>query len=311
MQKLIFLYQRNGDDLSPVDIRKIAKAKALSEVEKQMSAFKGWGVMGDWDKPYLTLNSGYEIRQLRVLTDMIKNGHIYRQLKPVYWSPSSKSALAESELEYNEAHVSQSIHVRFPLTNLSANLKERWSKFKDIHALIWTTTPWTIPSNKAISVHPDLNYSLIKVESETFIVASDRVEPLEDQLNKEVEILDQVLGKELLGCEYQHPLNGERNPVIGGDHITAESGTGLVHTAPGHGMEDYEVCLAHKIAPFSPVDDAGRFTAEAGDRLAGKDAFTEGTTTVIEMLGPNIVLQQAYTHKYPYDWRTKKPVMLR
>ncbi|KAG2198396.1 hypothetical protein INT47_009801, partial [Mucor saturninus] len=303
--------RRNGDDLSPVDIRKIAKAKALSEVEKQMTAFKGWGVMGDWDNPYLTLNSGYEIRQLRVLTDMIKNGHIYRQLKPVYWSPSSKSALAESELEYNEAHVSQSIHVRFPVTKLSSDLNTKWSKYKDIHALIWTTTPWTIPSNKAISVHPDLSYSLIKVDSHNYIVATDRVQPLTQELNKDVEILDEVSGKDLLGCEYQHPLNQQTNPIIGGDHVTAESGTGLVHTAPGHGMEDYEVCLAHHIAPFSPVDDAGRFTWEAGDQLEGKEAFTDGTTTVIDMLGSHIILQQAYTHKYPYDWRTKKPVMLR
>lgn len=294
-----------------MDIRKIAKAKALSEVEKQMSAFKGWGVMGDWDKPYLTLNSGYEIRQLRVLTDMIKNGHIYRQLKPVYWSPSSKSALAESELEYNEAHVSQSIHVRFPLTQLSTDLKTKWSKYNDIHALIWTTTPWTIPSNQAISVHPDLSYSLIKVDSHTYIVATDRVQPLSQELAKDVEVLDQVSGKDLLGCEYQHPLNHQTNPIIDGHHVTAESGTGLVHTAPGHGMEDYEVCLAHHIAPFSPVDDAGIFTAEAGDQLVGKEAFGEGTTKVIDMLGSNIVLQKAYTHKYPYDWRTKKPVMLR
>ncbi|GAA5795050.1 hypothetical protein HPULCUR_000401 [Helicostylum pulchrum] len=303
--------RRKGDDLSPVDIRKIAKAKALSEVDKQMTAFKSWGVMGDWDKPYLTLNSGYEIRQLRVLIDMIKNGYIYRQLKPVYWSPSSKSALAESELEYNEAHISQSIHVRFALTNLSTQLKQKWSQYKDINALIWTTTPWTIPSNKAISVHPELNYSLVKIENDTFIVASDRVDALQTELKKEIVVLDQVAGQELLGCEYKHPLFDEKMPIIGAQHVTAESGTGLVHTAPGHGMEDYEACLAHGIKPFSPVDDGGKFTKEAGEGLEGKEAFTDGTEAVIQMLGPSIILQQAYSHKYPYDWRTKKPVMLR
>lgn len=276
-----------------------------------MTAFKSWGVMGDWDKPYLTLNSGYEIRQLRVLIDMIKNGYIYRQLKPVYWSPSSKSALAESELEYNEAHISQSIHVRFALTNLSTQLKQKWSQYKDINALIWTTTPWTIPSNKAISVHPELNYSLVKIENDTFIVASDRVDALQTELKKEIVVLDQVAGQELLGCEYKHPLFDEKMPIIGAQHVTAESGTGLVHTAPGHGMEDYEACLAHGIKPFSPVDDGGKFTKEAGEGLEGKEAFTDGTEAVIQMLGPSIILQQAYSHKYPYDWRTKKPVMLR
>ncbi|KAI8087562.1 tRNA synthetases class I-domain-containing protein [Thamnidium elegans] len=303
--------RRKGDDLSPVDIRKIAKAKALSEVEKQMAAFKSWSVMGDWDNPYLTLNSGYEIRQLRVLIDMIKNGYIYRQLKPVYWSPSSKSALAESELEYNEAHISQSIHVRFALTNLSTQLKQKWSQHKDINALIWTTTPWTIPSNKAISVHPELNYSLVKIENDIFVVASDRVDALQAELTKEIVVLDQVVGQELLGCEYKHPLFDEKMPIIGAQHVTAESGTGLVHTAPGHGMEDYEACLAHGIIPFSPVDDEGKFTKEAGEGLEGKEAFTEGTEAVIQMLGSSIILQQAYSHKYPYDWRTKKPVMLR
>lgn len=277
-----------------------------------MTDFKSWGVMGDWDKPYLTMDSDFEIRQLRVLTDMIKRGHIYRQLKPVYWSPSSKSALAESELEYNEAHVSQSIHVRFSLTELPSNLKEKWSQYKDIHALIWTTTPWTIPSNKAISVHPELNYSLVKVEnSGTYIVASERVDALKEELNEDVQVLDQVTGKDLLGAQYKHPLNGQLNPVIAGEHVTAESGTGLVHTAPGHGMEDYEVCLAHGIAPFSPVDDEGRLTKEAGPGLEGKEAFTEGNAAVIELLGSEVVLQSEYAHKYPYDWRTKKPVILR
>lgn len=223
-----------------------------------MSSFKSWGVMGDWEDPYLTLSNDYEIRQLRVLTNMIKNGYIYRQLKPVYWSPSSKSALAESELEYKEDHVSKSIHVRFSLRDLAPALTQKWKKHldnSDIYALIWTTTPWTIPSNKAISVHPELKYSLVKLVGKegTYVVASDRIEAFkEEMIASDVEVLDQVLGSELLGSTYQHPLNNGLMPIIGGNHVTAESGTGLVHTAPGHGMEDYEVCLGHGIAPFSP-----------------------------------------------------------
>lgn len=212
--------------------------------------------MGDWDNPYLTLTNDYEIRQLRVLTDMIKNGHIYRQLKPVYWSPSSKSALAESELEYKDDHVSPSIHVRFPLTQLPANLEQKWKEYGDINALIWTTTPWTIPSNKAISVHPELAYSLVDVtegdKKGVYIVCTDRVEAFKSEINAEnIKVLDQVTGEELLGSKYKHPLNGESLSIIGGDHVTSESGTGLVHTAPGHGMEDYEICLKHGIEPFS------------------------------------------------------------
>lgn len=216
--------------------------------------------MGDWEDPYLTLSNDYEIRQLRVLTDMIKKGHIYRQLKPVYWSPSSKSALAESELEYKEDHVSKSIHVRFSLKELAPALKKKWDfhlKNQDLYALIWTTTPWTIPSNKAISVHPELNYSLVQVtdgdKKGTYIVGTDRVEAFKQEMEAySVNVLDQVLGQELLGSTYQHPLNNGTMPIIGGDHVTAESGTGLVHTAPGHGMEDYEVCLEHNIEMMSP-----------------------------------------------------------
>ncbi|KAI8971969.1 tRNA synthetases class I-domain-containing protein [Mycotypha africana] len=313
--------RRKGSDsaLTPMDIRKIAKQKALSEVKQQMESFKSWGVMGDWEKPYLTLTKDYEMRQLQVLTDMIKHGYIYRQLKPVYWSPSSRTALAESELEYKDDHISKSIHVRFPLTSVATNLQDRWKHYGSIYALIWTTTPWTIPANKAISVHPKLEYTLVKVEghesmSGVYIVGSARVEAFKKDLGVQaVEILDEVKGSDLLGCRYEHPLNHDLMPIIAGEHVTAESGTGLVHTAPGHGMEDYEVCLRHDIQPFSPVDDFGRFTSQAGPELEGKEAFTEGTSAVIDMLDSNssLVIQQDYTHKYPYDWRTKQPVMLR
>ncbi|CEP09256.1 hypothetical protein [Parasitella parasitica] len=277
--------------------------------------------MGDWDNPYLTLTNDYEIRQLRVLTNMIKHGHIYRQLKPVYWSPSSKSALAESELEYKEDHVSKSIHVRFSLKELAPALKKKWESYaknQKLYALIWTTTPWTIPSNKAISVHPALNYSLVEIpvgdKKGAYIVNTDRVEAFKQEIKAEnINVLDEVSGQELLGSTYCHPLNHGTMPIIGGDHVTAESGTGLVHTAPGHGMEDYEVCLEHKIEMLSPVDDNGCFTKEAGSDLEGKMAFTDGNATVIQLLEKEsaLVITQDYKHKYPYDWRTKQPVMLR
>ncbi|KAI7906731.1 tRNA synthetases class I-domain-containing protein [Cokeromyces recurvatus] len=299
--------------LSPREIRKLAKKKALTEVNKQMASFKSWGIMADWDNPYLTLTNDYEMRQLRVLTEMIKHGHIYRQLKPVYWSPSSRTALAESELEYNDNHISKSIHVRFPVKKLSSALKD-WN-LGDVYALIWTTTPWTIPANKAISVHPQLKYSLVEVQDKVYyIIGSDRVEAFKQETNMEtIKVLDEVLGKDLLGSVYQHPLNQQIMPIIGGEHVTAESGTGLVHTAPDHGMEDYEVSLQHGIKPFGPVDDCGKFTKEAGLGLEGKVAFTEGINAILDMLKRESALVSArdYTHKYPYDWRTKQPIMLR
>ncbi|KAI8366718.1 tRNA synthetases class I-domain-containing protein [Radiomyces spectabilis] len=310
-------------------IRQLSRKRALREYEKQKEGFMSWGVMGDWDNPYLTLSKDYEVRQLRLFLDMIKKNYIYRQLKPVYWSPSSKSALAESELEYEEKHESRSIHVRFPFT-----LASSWQKHVDnktIYALIWTTTPWTIPSNKAsmnirtllfsaIAVHPQLSYSLVEVvrgdQAGCYVIGTDRLQSLCAEMgvpDEDVRVLDTVLGEQLVGSSYKHPLMGGVSPLIAGEHVTNESGTGLVHTAPGHGMEDYEACMALGIEPFSPVDDEGRFTKEVGLGLEGKFAFTEGNSAIIEALkdAGSLVMERTYIHKYPYDWRTKQPVMLR
>ncbi|OAD75233.1 hypothetical protein PHYBLDRAFT_155021 [Phycomyces blakesleeanus NRRL 1555(-)] len=310
--------------LSATEIRRLARKKAVTEVENQKKDFMSWAVIGDWDNAYMTLTKDYEIRQLELFHDMIKKGYIYRQLKPVYWSPSSKSALAESELEYNEKHVSQSIHVRFPIKKLAPKLADKWKDVVPIdklYALIWTTTPWTIPSNKAIAVHPDLVYSAVEVlhgdKSGVYIVGLDRLDAFKTELNiteeDQIRLLGNVNGSELAGTEYTHPLYETTLPMISGEHVTAESGTCLVHTAPGHGMEDYEACSKLGIEPFSPLDDEGRYTKEAGLGLEGKEAFTDGNSMVIDALtkAGALVRQRAYTHKYPYDWRTKKPIMLR
>ncbi|CAO3617646.1 unnamed protein product [Cunninghamella blakesleeana] len=310
-------------NLSPTEIRSLARKKALKELDTQRTAFKSWGVMGDWDNPYRTLDKDFEIRQLNVFNEMVKKGYIYRQLKPVYWSPSSKSALAESELEYNEAHKSQSIHVRFPIVNLGEPLVEKWKKYSDlnIYAIIWTTTPWTIPSNKAVAINSKLDYSLVRIKknddekkNEYYIIGSDRVEAFKDETGKNIEIVDTVSGSSLIGSSYQHPLWKDHKPIISGSHVTADSGTGLVHTAPGHGMEDYEACLTIGIEPFSPITDDGIYNHEVRSLgLEGKSVFEEGTKSVIELLNKEsaIILEKEYIHKYPYDWRTKKPVMLR
>ncbi|CEG66030.1 Putative Isoleucyl-tRNA synthetase [Rhizopus microsporus] len=310
--KTLEMIKKDASSLSPTHLRELAKKNALVVVESQKEDFMSWGVMGDWDNPYLTLQGDFEIRQLRVLKEMVKKGYIYRQLKPVYWSPSSKSALAEAELEYKDNHVSKSIHVRFPI--ISSPVLEKW-KDKQINALIWTTTPWTIPSNRAVCVHPDLDYCIVEAvdKKQCWIVGKDRLEALEKELEQKLSVLDTFKGSQLVGSTYQHPLSSKHYPILAGNHVTAESGTALVHTAPGHGMEDYEVCLANNIQPFSLVNDEGKFTKEAGPHFEGKFAFKEGNDTVINLLENQsfLVKKENYTHKYPYDWRTKQPVMLR
>ncbi|GAB5593821.1 isoleucine-tRNA ligase [Umbelopsis nana] len=304
----------------PSQIRKVARERALLEVEKQKKDFMSWGVMGDWDKPYLTLNKDFEIRQLKVFSEMVKKGYIYRQLKPVYWSPSSKTALAESELEYNDQHLSRSVYVRFPITKSVPALSSLVTDPNTpLYALIWSTTPWTLPANRAIAVNGELKYTVLNVKENgatkaSYVVAQNLVDSLVTTLNaQEYEMVGDVAGSALVGAEYKHVLNGEAMPVIAAAHVTADSGTGLVHTAPGHGMEDYEACRALGIVPFSPVDGDGCFTAEAGAQFEGLFAFDKGNHAVIQTLQDSgaLVKEEPYRHKYPYDWRTKKPVMLR
>ncbi|KAI8343278.1 tRNA synthetases class I-domain-containing protein [Chlamydoabsidia padenii] len=310
MKALEELRKKNlQDSLSPLQIRDLARKKALKEIDIQRTAFKSWGIMGDWDNPYRTLDKDYELRQLNVFHEMVKKGYIYRQFKPVYWSPSSKSALAESELEYNEAHKSKSLHVRFPVKTLAPSLQEKWKKYV----------------NNAVAVHPDLDYSLVRLvndnitddQGEFYIIASDRVNAFGTDLGQTFEVVDTVSGSSLIGSSYQHPLWKDDKPIIKGHHVTADSGTGLVHTAPGHGLEDYDACSSLGIDPFSPgnnINDEGIYTDEVASLgLDGKSAFEDGTSAVIELLKKEsaLMLEKEYIHKYPYDWRTKKPVMLR
>ncbi|KAH8548878.1 Isoleucyl-tRNA synthetase [Umbelopsis sp. PMI_123] len=314
------LKANDSKKLLPSEIRKVARERALLEVEKQKKDFMSWGVLGDWDKPYLTLNKDFEIRQLQVFNEMVKKGYIYRQLKPVYWSPSSKTALAESELEYNDEHLSRSVYVRFPITKPVQALK---SLQKDpnspVYALIWSTTPWTLPANRAIAVNNDLVYTVLDVKGKTssnstYIIAESLVDALVETLEASgYQEIGKITGSQLVGAEYRNVLNGENMPIIAASHVTDDSGTGLVHTAPGHGMEDYEACRSLGIMPFSPVDGDGYFTAEAGKQFEGLFAFDQGNETVINTLQEQgfLVKEQPYKHKYPYDWRTKKPVMLR
>lgn len=298
--------------MTPLEIRTLARKLATETVTEQKKGFKEWAVMADWDRAYKTMDKHYEILQLEVFRDMVQRGLIYRRFKPVYWSPSSGTALAEAELEYNEKHASKAAFIKF-------ELREEVIGQSGVAVLIWTTTPWTIPANKAVAVGEKMEYAVVQTVSHgKLLVARERVEYLQEVLGEEVQSVgdETILGKDLVGLSYTHPLLPAEPacPIITADFVSADSGTGLVHLAPGHGMDDYLVCMTHKILPFSPVDNNGRYTTDTLPELHGKEVLYAGTKAVLELLKTSkalLHLQNKYIHKYPYDWRTKLPVIVR
>ena len=314
---------KERQNLTPLQLRRKAHDFALAAVDEQRQAFKRCGVWGDWEHPYLTMNPEYEAAQIEVFGQMALKGYIYRGLKPVHWSPSSRTALAEAELEYPEGHTSRSIYAAFPLIKLGEAAKEALKPFlPGLGVAIWTTTPWTIPGNLAVAVNPQLTYAVVEVapitnqvlgEIKYLIVAADLVERLSATLGEELTVQTTLPGKALEYSTYRHPLfDRESEIVIGGDYVTTESGTGLVHTAPGHGQEDFIVGQRYQLPILSPVDDRGDFTAEAG-QFAGLNVLNGGNEAVIAALkdAGSLLKEEPYPHKYPYDWRTKKPTIFR
>lgn len=320
------LPEKERKQLGVLDLRSKAREFALRTIDAQRQQFKRYGVWGDWEQPYVTLEPRYEAAQLRVFGKMFLNGHIYRGLKPVHWSPSSRTALAEAELEYPEGHRSTSVYVAMPLTAVGSNAQQQPGLAEALQGAafaIWTTTPWTIPANLAVAVNDQLEYCVVEAKGEhasgwavkRLVVAKELVGRLAEKLGGGVtlEVLATAKGSALEGCTYRHPLFDRVSPVvIGGDYITTETGTGLVHTAPGHGQEDYQVGQRCGLPLLSPVDDAGRFTAEAGP-FAGLSVQGDGNKAVVRALDEAgvLLLSEQYEHKYPYDWRTKKPTIFR
>ncbi|QYX34039.1 isoleucine--tRNA ligase [Sphaerospermopsis torques-reginae ITEP-024] len=315
--------QAERQNLTPLQLRQKAKQFAIDAVNDQHNSFKRYGVWGDWDNPYLTLKPEYEAAQIGVFGQMYLKGYIYRGLKPVHWSPSSKTALAEAELEYPEGHVSRSIYAAFPVVKVSEKLKSVLEPFlPDLGVAVWTTTPWTIPGNLAVAVNGALNYAVVEVarrDAETqrgckyLIVAAELVESLTATLDVDLTVKATFAGQDLEHCTYRHPLFDRESPVVvGGDYITTDSGTGLVHTAPGHGQEDYIVGQRYGLPILAPVDDNGNFTDEAG-KFAGLNVLGDGNQAIIDALmeAGSLLKEEAYSHKYPYDWRTKKPTIFR
>eukprot|EP01133_Synstelium_polycarpum_P003636 gene3636-4166_t len=285
---------------------------ARKEVNKQMAGFKSWGVMGDWTNIYKTMEPAYEVAQLETFYDMYNKGYIYRGVKPVHWSPSSRTALADAELEYNEQHVSKSIYVRFAVTEASEALAPH---AEGLNAIIWTTTPWTIPSNLAICVNPEMDYVVVVAETTgtKYLVSAERVAHLAKSFGTELKELARFKGTQLAGAKATHPLYPRASPILLGDHVVEGSGSGLVHTAPGQGVDDFMVCQKAGIVPISPVDEDGHFTSEVGEALQGLEVLSTGNEAVIEALrsADALVHAENYIHKYPYDWRTKKPTIVR
>ncbi len=321
------LSQQERQNLTPITLRQQARDYALVQVDQQRESFKRYGVWGDWDRPYLTLQPEYEAAQIDVFGQMVLKGYIYRGLKPVHWSPSSRTALAEAELEYPEGHTSQSIYAAFQLQSLpDALMRALGNYLADLGVAVWTTTPWTIPANRAVAVNGELTYALVDTGRDTLadeaktqpprylIVADELVESLSKTLDLPLVVEARIAGKALEHATYQHPLFGLECPVvIGGDYITTESGTGLVHTAPGHGQDDFIVGQRYGLEVFCPVDEKGDFTAAVGDRLAGKNVLKDANAAVIEWLTEvgSLLKEEKYAHRYPYDWRTKKPTIFR
>lgn len=317
--------QEERRSLSPLELRQRAKAWALEQVDQQRTGFRRYGVWGDWDNPYLTLIPEYEAAQIGVFWQMFQKGYIYRGLKPVYWSPSSQTALAEAELEYPDGHTSSSIYVAFPVLNLPESAAALQPYLEGLGVAIWTTTPWTIPANLAVSVNPALTYVVVEVPSDSqkvvdghwhcryLIVAKDLVERLSQTFGETLTVKAELPGKALEFVTYRHPLfERDSQVVIGGDYVTTESGTGLVHTAPGHGMDDFIVGQRYGLPVLSPVDDYGNFTLDAGD-FAGLNVLKDANDAIIKALTEKKALLkvESYSHRYPYDWRTKKPVIYR
>lgn len=305
-------------NLTPLELRRKAKAWALEQQQQQCASFMRYGIWGDWQHPYLTLLPAYEAAQIGVFGQMVLKGYIYRGLKPVYWSPSSQTALAEAELEYPDGHTSRSIYVAFPVVSLAQSAEAFQPYLSELGVAIWTTTPWTIPANLAVAVNPDLKYSVVeavkgKLPFRYLIVATELVDRLSTLFETELIIKATVPGKELEHSTYRHPLFDRESPiVIGGDYVTTESGTGLVHTAPGHGMDDYIVGQRYGLPMLSPVDDLGNLTDEAAP-FAGLNVLKDANPAIIQALATagSLLKEEDYVHRYPYDWRTKKPVIYR
>ena len=302
--------------VSKLELRKICREFATEHIDVMNSQFKRLGVQGDFDNPYLTLRPEFEARQVEIFGDMAKKGYIYKGMKAVYWCPEDRTALAEAEIEYAEDEC-DSIYVRFHLTGDPKGVLAKHNIPLDkAWIVIWTTTTWTLPANVATCLNPDLEYAFVKIGDEYHIMAAELVKATMEACHiEEYEVLPETVhGSELELMEYKHPFLDRTGLVILGDHVTLEGGTGCVHTAPGHGVEDFEVCVNHypQLPVVVPVDDAGRLTEEAGKEFAGLKVWA-ANKVILEHIreSGHLMGVQHITHQYPHCWRCHHPIIFR
>ncbi len=300
--------QRQG--MSQLELRQRCRAYAEKFIEIQRQEFKRLGVIGDWGNPYLTMSYDYEATIAGELDKFITQGSVYKSKKPIYWCSSCRTALAEAEVEYEE-HQSPSIYVKFPLIEEPSHLVSSLNG-KKLSVIIWTTTPWTIPANLAIALHPDYEYAVVGFNDEAWIIADGLVEKVMAKVEiSDYEILARRTAADLEGMKCRHPFIDRESIIVQAPYVTLDVGTGCVHTAPGHGREDFETALKYDLDVYSPVDDDGCFTEDV-PHFAGQFVFdaNSGVNEIIAEHG-NLVREEAITHSYPHCWRCKKPVIFR
>ncbi len=299
--------------ISPVTLRKECTNFVMENRKSQEEKFKRLGVLGDWENAYMTIYPKFEAAQLELFGKMVDLEYIYRGLKPVYWCPSCQTALAEAEVEYVENYKSPSIYVGFEIINF-AKEAIKLEKYKNLKAVIWTTTPWTLPGNLAVCLNELFTYVVIKsLNHGHLLVSKDLLPNFLKVINEEVEILETISGKDLENSICKHPFINRESKIILGDHVTLEAGTGCVHTAPGHGLEDFAVGQKYGLDPISPVDSKGLLTEEAGTDLKGLYVHKGANQRVIEIITNNgsLIAQEDYLHSYPHCWRSKTPIIFR
>jgi len=298
--------------LSPLEVRKKCEAFARKFINIQREQFRRLGVFGDWENPYLTMDPKYEAEILRAFAVFVEEGLVYQAQKPVFWSTGAQTALAEAEVEYQERD-DTAVYVRFPLPH-DQLLKIGLPADKPMSVAIWTTTPWTLPANLAIAVDRDADYEVLGNEKERVIIARK----LHDQFIQHtafapLEERTPLLGKQLVGLQAQHPFLNRHSIILAADFVTMDTGTGVVHIAPGHGEDDYRLGRASDLEILSPVDDHGRFTEEAGlPNLTGKYVF-DANRDIVQLLKERgmLLAVQNFHHSYPYCWRSKTPIIFR
>ncbi|MCK5180692.1 MAG: isoleucine--tRNA ligase, partial [Candidatus Omnitrophica bacterium] len=312
--KLLKELKLSKSEVDCVDFRKKAHDYAMKYVDVQRDQFKRLGIFGEWDKPYLTLDPEYEYWILRSLGELNKKGYIYRGLKPVNWCFRCETALAEAEVEY-EDHTSPSVYVKFEIGNKELLGVDEVTD-KKVSLLIWTTTPWTLMANVAVAVHAAFWYSLVDLGDEALIVETSRCEEVLSKAGidiEECEVLKEFDGADLTTLYYKHPFDDLKNQckVVLADYVTKEDGTGLVHTAPGHGQEDFETGLRHNLDVIMPVDSRGIYT-EAASKYTGEHVLKANAKIVEDLRSEGALFaSEDVSHSYPHCWRCKTPIIFR